>query len=388
MLVAPMINHKDEIIGVIQLINRKKDGALKLLSAQVVDEIVSPFDKKCEQLVLSLTAQAAVSIENSSLYKDIENLFEGFIRASVTAIESRDPVTRGHTERVVALTVAMAETLNKIDEGPYRDVRFTEEQIKEIKYAAWLHDFGKVGVRECVLLKANKIEEEGIEVIKNRFQFIKKSLEVEYLRKKIELLQAGRMEEVDHLEAEMEEKLKEIDEQLGFILEVNKPTGLREEDKAKILRIAEKTYQDVDGTEKNYLTPQEVTNLLIARGSLNQQERLEIESHVTHSYRFLCQIPWIKELKGIPEIAYSHHEFLNGDGYPRHINGDQIPIQSRMITICDIFDALTAADRPYKKAIPPQRALEILKMEAERGHIDAELLKIFIEHSIYRLSLR
>lgn len=385
MLVAPMKNHKDEIIGVVQLINRKKDGALILPSARVVEEVVMPFDNRFEEVVLSLTAQAAVSIENSSLYKDIENLFEGFIQASVTAIESRDPVTRGHTERVVTLTVAVAEALNQIDEWPYKDVRFTEEQLKEIRYAGWLHDFGKIGVREYVLQKANKIEEPGIEVIRSRFGFIKKSIEAGYLREKMESLSAGKTEELSYLDVKLKEELKEIDAQWEFISETSNPVSLKEGDDVRILEIAQKTYQDVDGTTKNYLTPQEVVNLLVSRGSLNQQERQEIESHVTHSYKFLCQIPWTKELKNIPEIAYGHHEFLNGEGYPRHLREDQIPIPSKIMTICDIFDALTASDRPYKKAIPTPKALEILRMEAEKGHIDAELLKIFIERKIYQL---
>jgi HD-GYP domain-containing protein (c-di-GMP phosphodiesterase class II) len=373
-LCAPMRNKHEEVIGVLQVLN-KLDGA---------------FTAEDEDLLLALSSQAAVAVENAILYEDIQKLFEGFIKASVYAIESRDPATSGHSERVAVLTIGLAENVDRSDVGPYAAASFSPEDMRELRYASLLHDFGKVGVREPVLVKANKLYEPDLEIVKARFKFVKKAVESEFLLRKLSLaltLGPKAEEELAALDKEMERKLAEVDDQFAFILEANKPTVLAKGGFERILEIAANTYADADGSFQPYLFTKETENLSIARGSLNLQERLEIESHVTHSFRFLRQIPWTKDLRRVPTIAYAHHEKLDGTGYPNSLRTDDIPLQAKMMAVCDIYDALTAADRPYKRAIPPEKALDILGFEVKDGHLDAELVRIFTESNTWKLSL-
>lgn len=390
LLVLPMKNRFSEIIGVLQLINRKKSKPTKL-APDSVEENVVPFDQKSIELVSSIASQAAVSIENNLLYKSIERLFEGFVTASVTAIEQRDPTTSGHSARVSIMTVGLAELVDKADSGRFRDIKFTREQIKEIRYAAVLHDFGKVGVRENVLVKAKKLHPLEMELVKSRFCFIKKGIENEFLRKKIEYLELHRgeicKEVLEQIDFELTENLKEAEMYLQSIRHANEPTIMSEGKFDEILEIAKRTYRNVEGAESPYLLSNEVRNLLTKKGSLNEQERFEIESHVTHTFNFLKKIPWTKNLRKVPSIAYAHHEKVNGEGYPLRLTSPNIPIQSKMMTVSDIFDALTACDRPYKKAAGFERALDILTLEVKDKHLDSDLVDIFIEGKIYNLAL-
>ncbi len=386
-LTVPMKDHKDEVIGVLQLINRKRHGDAKLAEPEDFDAEVVPYTYRLVELVSSMAGQAAVSIENSQLYEDIERLFEGFVRASVTAIEQRDPTTFGHSGRVASMTVGLAQTVDRITDGPYRHVRFSREEVREIRYAGLLHDFGKVGVREQVLVKAKKLYPPDLALIRQRFAFIRRTAEAEYHRQRAEYLErqgdAGYRDFVGKLEAEHGEQLSELDQFMHLVLDSNEPTLLPEGSFENLIRYAEQYYEDLDGRKQPYLTGDEVRFLSIRKGSLDESERLEIESHVTHTYRFLLQIPWTKELQSIPSIAYGHHEKLDGTGYPRQVTGDQIPIQTRMMTIADIFDALTAADRPYKRAVPSPRALDILQTETQAGMLDPDLLKLFVEAKVF-----
>lgn len=373
-LCVPMRNKLGEVIGVLQVLN-KREGV---------------FTREDEELLLALSSQAAVAIENAILYEDIQRLFEGFIKASVYAIESRDPTTSGHSERVAILTVGLAEKVDRTDAGPYADITFSPEDIRELRYASLLHDFGKVGVREPVLVKANKLYEHHLDLVAARFKFIKKALENSYLQKKLGLaltLGRGCEKELAALDEELQQKLAEVDEQFNFILEANRPTVLPQGGFERIQEIAQRTFVDGDGSRVPYLTTKEAENLSIGKGSLNFQERLEIESHVTHSFRFLRQIPWTKDLRRIPTIAYAHHEKLNGTGYPNALRSEDIPFQAKMMAICDVYDALTAADRPYKRALPPERALTILGMEVKDGNLDPELVRIFTEARVWALTL-
>jgi len=373
-LCTPMRNKRDEVIGVLQVLN-KQDGC---------------FDPQDEELLLALSSQAAVAIENAILYQEIERLFEGFIKASVYAIESRDPTTSGHSERVAILAVALAEALNAATSGPYAALHFTAEELRELRYAALLHDFGKVGVREPVLVKGNKLYDHAMRVLVARFKLIRRGMEAEYLQRKLALALARGPDarpEMEALEAELQAHLDELDEQLRFIQQANQPSHVPAEGFERVREIASRTYRDVDGTLKPYLCAEEAENLCIPRGSLNKEERLEIESHVTHTYRFLRQIPWTKDLRDIPAIAYAHHERPNGAGYPNGLRGEDVPVQGRVIAICDVYDALTAADRPYKSALPPDRALRILEAEAKDGHLDAALVQIFVAGRVWTRTL-
>jgi HD-GYP domain-containing protein (c-di-GMP phosphodiesterase class II) len=387
MLTIPMKDHKDEIIGVLQLINRKRSGVTQLAQPEDFDRLVVPYSQRHVDLVSSLAGQAAVSIENSQLYEDIERLFEGFVRASVTAIEQRDPTTFGHSGRVASMTVRLAEVVDRNDSGPYRHVTFTREEVREIRYAGLLHDFGKVGVREQVLVKAKKLYPPDLSLVKQRYAFIRRTAESEFHRQRAEYLEQrgndGFQEFARQLEAEHQAQLGELEEFMDLVLKSNEPTVLPEGSFEHLLRWADSYYDDLEGNRQPYLSDDEVRFLSIRKGSLDEIERLEIESHVTHTYRFLLQIPWTKELQFIPSIAYGHHEKLDGSGYPRRVQGEHIPIQTRMMTISDIFDALTASDRPYKRAVPIDRALDILMEETNGGMLDEALFGLFVDGKVF-----
>jgi HD-GYP domain-containing protein (c-di-GMP phosphodiesterase class II) len=387
MLTIPMKDHQDEVIGVLQLINRKRHPDATLAAPADFEREVVPYSQRQVDFVSALAGQAAVSIENSRLYQDIERLFAGFVRASVTAIEQRDPTTFGHSGRVASMTVALAKTVDHDDHGPYRQVSFSRDEIREIRYAGLLHDFGKVGVREQVLVKAKKLHPPSLALVALRHAFIRRSAENEFHRQRMRYLethgQSGYAEFVRQLSRAHDAGLEELDRFLQLVHSSNEPTVLPAGSFENLLRYAETYYEDLEGKQQPYLTDDEVRFLSIREGSLDEVERQEIENHVSHTYRFLLQIPWTREMQAIPAIAYGHHEKLDGSGYPRKVRAPEIPIQTRMMTIADIFDALTAADRPYKRAVPVLRALDILADEARAGLLDQELFRLFTEARVY-----
>jgi len=387
MLVIPMKDHKEEVIGVLQLINRKRHADAVLATPADVEHQVVPYSRRTVELVTALAGQAAVAIENSRLYEEIERLFEGFVKAAVHAIEQRDPTTFGHSGRVANMTVGLAAVVDRAEDGAYRGVTFTREQIKEIRYAGLLHDFGKVGVREQVLVKAKKLYPLQLDLIRQRHHFVRRTAEREFWRKRAEFLERHERKEYEpFLRALEEEHAREIAVLDGFldaVLNANEPTVLPAGRFEALLQLSRRSYEDPTGRPHPYLTEDEMRYLTIPKGSLDETERLEIESHVTHTYRFLQQIPWTRELQDIPMIAYGHHEKLDGKGYPRRVTGDAIPIQTRMMTISDIYDALSAADRPYKAAVAPARALDIMADEVRAGQLDQELFRLFVEGKVF-----
>ncbi len=388
MLVIPLKTQKDEVIGVLQLINCKPDPARAFTSPAEIERTVIPFSPRYQELAASLASQAAVALENSRLYKNIQILFEGFVKASVTAIEARDPTTAGHSFRVADLTTGLAEVVDRVDNGPFRIVRFAPEEMQAIRYAAILHDFGKIGVREEVLVKAKKLYPNHLDLIKQRAEIVKQGLELRYSQRKIaHLLERGRERFAEQLatdDAELTALIQEIDQYLKTVLTANEPSVMPEDFTNAIQQIALKSFTDHLGNARTIITPQEARILSIPKGSLTEEERVQIESHVVHTFQFLTQIPWTKELKRVPEIARAHHEKLNGSGYPYGMRTEEIPIQSKIMTISDIFDALTAADRPYKRAVPLDRALDILQYEKKAGAIDGDLLSLFIDAKVYQ----
>jgi HD-GYP domain-containing protein (c-di-GMP phosphodiesterase class II) len=386
-LTLPMRNAKGEVLGVLQLINSKKNPAARLRTPADVAKQVQPFREIAVRLALSLASQAAVAYENRKLYTEIEGLFEGFVHAAVKAIEQRDPTTSGHSMRVATLTEALAQTVDEVTDGPYASARFDYEQMKEIRYAALLHDFGKVGVREEVLVKAKKLQPLQLELVRQRFDYIRKEIEASIVRRKLQVfLERDRGEalaEVARLSEDYEQRQKRLTEYYEFIKDTNEPTLLEQGQFRQLREIAQNSFLDPLGVERPYLSPDEVRLLSIPKGSLDSAERLQIESHVVHTFNFLTQIPWTKELMRIPEIARAHHEKLNGSGYPYKLWGYEIPLQAKMMTVCDIFDALTASDRPYKRAVPVERALSILADCVKNKEIDPELFRLFQEARIY-----
>ncbi len=376
MLCVPMVNREGQVSGVIQAINRLSGDR---------------FTDEDEELLMALGAQASATIENALLNDEIDRLFEGFVKASVYAIESRDPTTSGHSERVAVLTLGIADSLERAGMGDYRNVRFSAAERKEIRYASLLHDFGKVGVREHVLVKANKLFPLEYELIKQRFQLVKRTAQFEAAHKKFGLCcdhgQAGHEASLAQIDDELARFLAEADDMLRFIGECNRPTVLAEGGFERLSDIQSRRFQTADGEWHPFLNDQEIEFLSIRRGSLTLTERNEIESHVVHTYKFLSQIPWTRELKRVPAIAYAHHEKLDGMGYPRKLLAEEIPLQSRMMTISDIYDALTASDRPYKKALPHEKAVDILWEEAKEQKVDRDLLRVFIDARVHE-SLR
>jgi HD-GYP domain-containing protein (c-di-GMP phosphodiesterase class II) len=390
MLTVPMKNHKGEIVGVLQLLNHKKDWNARV-TPENAEEVLRPYPERARHLVQSLASQAAVALENNRLIESIQNLFEGFVQASVMAIEARDPTTSGHSFRVKKLTVALAEAVDRADDGPYAAVKFSTEQLREINYASVLHDFGKVGVREHVLVKANKLYPQQLEVVQQRFDYVRKAVQEENSRKRLDyILEKGREEylaQQPQFDAEYAERIKEVDDFLKFALECNRPTVLPEGNFQRLIGMAERRYLAWDGSEKPLITEDETRLLSIPKGSLDENERREIESHVVHTFNFLAQIPWTKELRQIPMIARAHHEKLDGTGYPFKLSAPEIPVQSRMMSISDIYDALSASDRPYKRALPPEKSLDIIASEVKRNLLDEDLFRIFLSREIWKLSL-
>jgi HD-GYP domain-containing protein (c-di-GMP phosphodiesterase class II) len=392
LITLPMKNGKGEVLGVLQLINCKRNAKAQLSDFRAVRRWVHPFPERAVRLGLSLASQAAVAYENSKLYQEIEDLFDGFVSAAVKAIEQRDPTTSGHSQRVCDMTVALAEAVDREPRGPYGDLRFSREQMKELRYAALLHDFGKVGVREEVLIKAKKLYPLHFERVLDRFDYIRRDIEAHVAEQKVEALlslskkQAG--ERLRVLDEESRRLLGELDRYAEFIAKANEPTLLPSWDFEVLTEIGKKMYRDARGMERPYLSAEEVRFLSIPRGSLDDDERRQIESHVVHSFNFLAQIPWTQEFRAIPAIARAHHEKLNGKGYPFGLISGQIPVQAKMMTICDIFDALSASDRPYKRAIPTDRALDILKLCVRDEEIDPELFRVFLDAQVYRLAAR
>jgi len=359
-LTVPMINTRGEVVGVIQALNRR----------------AGDFGDEDQELLGALAGPAASAIENALLHEEIERLFEGFVQASVVAIEARDPTTAGHSGRVATLTTGLARAVEAAPPPAFREVRFDAAALQQLRYAALLHDFGKVGVREHVLVKADKLYPHQLELLRARFDLARACLENDRLRARL----AGRGEQP------VEAALHELDGLWELVLTSNRPTVLPEAASARLAELGARTFDDGRGA-RPLVSPEELRLLAIPKGSLSEAERAEIESHVTHTWRFLSQIPWTRALRRVPEIAYGHHEKLDGHGYPRAVPAPAIGIETRMMTISDIYDALTASDRPYKKAMPAPRALDILGEEARRGQLDPALLSVFIEAGIWKTVL-
>jgi response regulator RpfG family c-di-GMP phosphodiesterase len=315
----------------------------------------------------------------------MQSPFEAFVKASLLAIESRDPTTAGHSLRVAALTVGIAERADAATDGPFRELHFSRDHLQAIRYASLLHDVGIIGVRERVLTKARKLYAGEMMVIEARFKSVRNSLEAEHLRTQLEQLRSGAAsdERLAEMEQAHEQAQAELDRLLQVVRRANEPAILDEETFRALIDAGERDYTDVDGSRQRLLSTTEVSALSIRRGSLSESERREIESHVTHTFHILSQVPWRGVYRCIPQIAYAHHEKLDGSGYPRKLKAAEIPIESRMMAIADIYDALVSWDRPYKKAVPTERALGILKDEASQGKLDQELLGLFIDAKIY-----
>lgn len=381
MLAVPMKTPQGRTIGVLQLLNRKRFSVPLAGVTGFMRSEVMPFDDANVDLAKSFAAQAAVAVENRRLTESIRRLFDGFVRASVTAIEQRDPTTSGHSERVAQLSCSLAEVADRADHGPYAGFHIEKELLRELRYAAVLHDFGKIGVREQLLVKARKLPPMGRELIRSRFDQAVLSSSAEIWEKASREKWSERQVAVA-----MAERKGLIERAWRVVQKADEPSLLAAEVSAEIARLSELTYRDASGAAAPLVTAEEVAFLSIPKGSLTGEERRQIESHVTQSFRFLSTIPWTPDLARVPDWAYAHHEKLDGTGYPRRLIAAEIPVPVRALTISDIYDALAARDRPYKKAVPNDRALDILRAEAGRGLIDSALLDLFIDGKVYEVA--
>jgi len=329
---------------------------------------------------------AAVSIENARLYVEIEHILESLVKAAVSAIDARDPATAGHSVRVAALTTGLAEAVQRSSRGAYRDLRFTQEQMRALQFAALLHDFGKVAVREDVLTKAKKLPPVLWERIESRFRLIRLALERDYFKRCVSECRtaAGESADAPLSPDALAEQLADVDHQLKIVRAANEPSMMPAPPNDALTEIAKRTYEAADGRRLPYLTPDELRYLELSQGTLDDKERAEVESHVNKTTMFLEQIPWTDDLKDLVLYASGHHEKLNGTGYPKHLTSDEIPVQTRMITLADMFDALTANDRPYKPTMNAERALAILRAEADAGLLDRDLVDVMTESQVYR----
>ena len=371
MLVVPMKNHQNDIIGVLQLLNARDAAGQDVVS----------FSYECQEMTESLASQAAVALSNNRLIHELESLMESFIRAIATAIDEKSPYTGGHVRRVANLTMDIANKINDRKEGPYAAVHFSDDEMKELQIAAWLHDVGKITIPEYVVDKATKLERifDGIELLRLRFALL--GLQGKKRRQKKRSIRESGSDGKDDFATTLVEEFR-------FLSKANLGNERMSDDMMdRVKAIAARTLE-VDGNKENILTEQEVERLNIRQGTLTNQEREIIKNHATVTYKILAQLPFPKKLKHVPEYAAAHHEALNGTGYPKGINANQLPLQSRILALADVFEALTAKDRPYKKAKTLAEAMHILKMMAKDRHIDPDLFDFFRQEGIYRAYAR
>ncbi|MBW1858808.1 MAG: GAF domain-containing protein [Deltaproteobacteria bacterium] len=381
MLVVPMKDREQEVLGVLQLINPMDETGK-----------IFPFPKSVEHLIMSLASQAAVAIRNATLIADIKALFESLIRYSATAIDARSPHTAGHSRRVAAYSKAIALAIDEQSTGPFAGVSFSREQLEELSYAAWLHDIGKIGVPEQILDKNNRLSDEAMESIVNRFELIK-AFKLCFVgegtrdRSTTEPSGQGGREErsIDGAGEESGKAVQQIQEELNLIQNTNRSNFLSDEDLAALQVIASKTYKNLAGDTIPYLSDKEVEYLSVRKGNLTAEEYRRIQTHVELTYNIVENIPFTKSLQNVPFFSASHHELLDGSGYPKGLKGEEIPLQSRILAVVDIFDALTAADRPYRRAMASEKASEILKAEAEAGRLDDDVVNLFVDQKLYEI---
>jgi HD-GYP domain-containing protein (c-di-GMP phosphodiesterase class II) len=376
-ITVPMRNHDHEIIGVLQLINAHdpKSGA------------VVPFSASDQRLAESLASQAAVALTNRMLIMQLEQLFESFINLMNSAIDEKSPYTGGHCQRVPVLTMLLAEAVNDTREGPLRDFTMSEKDRYELKIAGLLHDCGKVTTPVHIVDKATKLETifDRVHLIDTRFEVLKRDAEIDSLQKKMAWLQEQKPTDASGEDKRLRDRLRALDDDRRFLHACNIGSErMRDEDIARVRRIAAYRWRDTAGHEADFLTQDEVKNLTIRAGTLTDDERKIINHHIVATIKMLEALPWPKHLTKVPEYAGGHHERMDGKGYPKGLKREEMSVQARCMGIADIFEALTAKDRPYKKGKTLSESLEILGRMKENGHVDPDLFDIFVRRRVYQ----
>jgi len=378
MLVMPLKNHENDVIGVLQLLNAQNEA----------HEVV-PFSEEYVDLIESLASQAAVAMTNAQLIRDVKELFYSLIESIARAVDAKSHYTHDHVSRVVDLTMMIAERINEAEAGPFKDVRFSEDELEELRLAAWMHDVGKIATPEHVIDKSTKLETiaDRIALVQTRFELIAEMMKNECLQRKIRMLEEGNHNPraAERLEKQLAEELAALKDDLEFIKRCNQAGEfMKDEYIERIKTVGAKTYISPDGEQRLYLTEDEIVNLCIRKGTLTAEERKIIENHASMTYRILCALPFPPSLRSVPDYAAAHHERPDGSGYPLGISGDDLWIQARIMAVADVFEALTARDRPYKKPMKLSQAVKILSFMKKDGHIDPNIFDLFIESGIYR----
>lgn len=376
-LTVPMKNHENEIIGVLQLIN----------SIDPVTGGIISFDDADQSLAESLASQAAIALTNRQLISQLEGLFESFINLINLAIDEKSPYTAGHCQRVPELTMMIAEAVNATHTGALADFHMSDKDRYELKIAGLLHDCGKVTTPVHVVDKGTKLQTiyDRIHLIDTRFEVIKRDAELVALKEILDLRSEGNREKEAAIWDAYQRQVVQINDDREFLRKSNiGGEAMKPEDQQRVTDISKRyRWRDADGADSEFLSADEIENLSIRAGTLTEHERQVINYHITATIKMLEQLPWPKHLKNVPEFAGGHHERMDGKGYPRGLTKDQMSVQARMMGIADIFEALTARDRPYKPAMKISQAISIMVNFAKGGHIDPDLFQVFMKEKVY-----
>ena len=375
-LTVPLRNHEDEVIGVLQLINavNRDEGGLV------------PFSVADQELVMSLASQAATVLTKERLIKEHRTLFESFIELIAAAIDDKSPYTGGHCRRVPELTLMLADAASETQYGPLKEFGMNEDDRYELKIAGWLHDCGKVTTPEHVVDKSTKLETiyDRIHIINARFEVLKRDAELRVLKQKLEAKEKGKRINEKKLDKALAAELEQLERDREFLNVCNVGSeSMAKADQERVERIGSYEWVNNDGDKVNFLSDEETYNLNIKKGTLTPEEREVINHHIVATIKMLESLPYPKHLRRVPEFACGHHEKMDGSGYPRGLTREEMSVQARVMGIADIFEALTADDRPYKPAMPISEALQILGRMKMNNHIDPDLFDVFVRKKVY-----
>lgn len=375
-LTVPLKDHEDEIIGVLQLIN-----AIDPVSGEIV-----PFSESEQRLTESLASQAAVALTKKRLIDGMQELFDSFVRLIATAIDEKSPHTGAHGKRVPVLTMMIAESLHRCQEGPLKEFLLTDEDRYEIELAGWLHDCGKITTPEWVVEKATKLQTifDRVELVDSRIEILRRDAEIARLEATLDAVQDGRQDELPRIEADCLRRVEQLADDRAFLHRCNVGSeSMTGEDQDRVRMMAKQTWTRADGDQASLLTDDEVHNLTVVRGTLTPEERHIINNHIVLTIKMLESLPFPKHLRNVPEYAGAHHERMDGSGHPRGLTRDQMSIPARILAVADVFEALTSPSRPYKAAMSLSQALEILGRMKRDQHIDPDIFDVFVREKVY-----